>query len=946
MTKSRALSAHWQEIIGRNIVLGITYFAVSYAGVLFKIPSNIAYILWPVAGIALGATLVYGANILPGIFLAAFFSGLCLLQHQDASSFGTNELLVSVCMAMGACLQAYLGRVLVKKYIGLNNPLYSVKNILFFTLLTGPISCLTNTLIGNTSLYFFHFIPPGFFFPHAVSWWVGDSLGVLIFTPLFLICFAEPRAAWSPRLRFVAIPLIGCFLATISVYFFTSVIDLRQIQRVFSQQMEVQVDIINNNLQSMSHAHRDAQSMSSVTATINTNTFFSSIRSMEASDLHSFIISSPTQRLYQFQAPQKTSATALSKIIFSTQRTMLSQTWTFYAEPTEHYLYKNSSPLVWFFLVGGLFFCSLANMILFILYGQKNIIQGEVYRRTQELAAEQAKNKLLLESAGEGIYQVDLLGKVVYINPAATKMLGYESHELLGKNIHSIVHYQYPDGSPYPLEGCSMDNALKMGTVHHIRNEMLWRKDGASLWVDYSSTPLVVDEKIIGSIILFGDISKQHYAELDLKHVAHFDVVTQLPNRLSFLEMLPKAMARAGQNQTLLAVCFLDLDNFKRINDAFGHTVGDMLLRRIPSILKPILRTTDFIARLGGDEFGLILEDIHAHSELGPILQRYVNAMRQLTKINNIEINTSASFGAAIYPDNGNSVDELIKNADIAMYYAKENGRNTYIVFNNDILRIAKRRDAIENALHYALERNEFSIAYQPLVNIQQKTIVGIEALLRWHSTELTETISPQEFIPLAEDNGMIYAIGAWVFEQACHDFKKISAALPERKLTLSINVSVKELELDNYASQLKKTLSKTHSDAYQICLELTESALMKHPEKVISVMKELKKVGFQFVLDDFGTGYSSMQHLKNLPLSALKIDKSFIRDIPHDEDAVAITAAIIQLTHALDMKVVAEGIENKAQLDFLCGQGCYEGQGFYLAKPMMLDQLIEQYAL
>jgi len=335
----------------------------------------------------------------------------------------------------------------------------------------------------------------------------------------------------------------------------------------------------------------------------------------------------------------------------------------------------------WYLFIGGSLFCFLMLCLLFIFNDEKNFFQKKIRDRTRKLAEEHGKNILLLESAGEGICQVDLNGKATYINPAAAKMMGYTPEEMLGKNIHEIAHHSHPDGSPYLLKDCPMYSSLIDGRKHKIHNEMLWRKNGSSFWIDYNSTPLLSNEKIIGAMVLFSDVSKRHEGEVKLAHLAHYDILTDIPNRLFFLQELPKSIARAQRNNSIIAVCFLDLDNFKSVNDTLGHTVGDALLNAIVKILQPVTRGTDFIARLGGDEFGLILENVRKTEEINIIMNRFFEAIHHPIKIDHHAIKISFSIGIALYPDHGKITEELIKNADIAMYKAKNNGRDQYVIF-------------------------------------------------------------------------------------------------------------------------------------------------------------------------------------------------------------------------------------------------------------------------
>ena len=427
----------------------------------------------------------------------------------------------------------------------------------------------------------------------------------------------------------------------------------------------------------------------------------------------------------------------------------------------------------------------------------------------------------------------------------------------------------------------------------------------------------------------------------ELEKIAHYDLITNLPNRHSFFEYLEKALARSKRSKTLLAVCFLDLDNFKQVNDNMGHNGGDQLLKAIPEALSPVLRDTDYLARLSGDEFGLILESIQSTQEISRILTRYINTFNQPFSINGYEINISASIGVAVFPLGGNDAEELLKNADIAMYKAKAAGKNTFIFFNETTNKQVQRRHAIEVALRKAIEKQEFHLVYQPQIDANTNKIYGVETLIRWAHDGLDQ-ISPAEFIPIAEECGLIDKIGIWVIERVGKDYntlKKISV-----DLEVSINTSIRQLESLNFDETILTVLKKHNLPCNKITLEVTETAIMRHPDLIIDIMTRLSNLGICFALDDFGTGYSSMNYLKRLPISYIKIDQGFVHDIEDDPSDAAIVRAIIQLSNALGTKTIAEGVETVGEYKFLQKHGCEYLQGYYFDKPLALDELIKKY--
>lgn len=430
--------------------------------------------------------------------------------------------------------------------------------------------------------------------------------------------------------------------------------------------------------------------------------------------------------------------------------------------------------------------------------------------------------------------------------------------------------------------------------------------------------------------------------KLALEKMAHYDTITGLPNRDSFSQYLEKALGRAKRANTLLAVCFLDLDDFKQINDSMGHHSGDQLLSVLPKALLPELREVDYLARLSGDEFGLILEQIDSPLDVATILDRYLNVFDRSFHINNYEITTTVSIGVAVFPSAGNSVEALLRHADIAMYKAKDAGKNTFAFFNEDTDRQVRRQHRLELALKQAVKNAEFHLRYQPLIDATGDNIFGVEALLRWENPELG-VISPAEFIPIAEECGVMDKIGEWVLERVAADYSLLKT-LSER-MTVCVNTSVRQFENSSFDKLLLNLLESYQIPSKALILEVTETGVMRHPDLIFEVMKRLDRLGVCFALDDFGTGYSSMAYLKRLPISYIKVDQGFVSDIETDPSDAAIVRAIIQLSHALGIETIAEGVETAAQYDFLKRHDCHYFQGYYFSQPMTLEQLLEKYS-
>ncbi len=422
-----------------------------------------------------------------------------------------------------------------------------------------------------------------------------------------------------------------------------------------------------------------------------------------------------------------------------------------------------------------------------------------------------------------------------------------------------------------------------------------------------------------------------------LTHLAHHDQLTGLANRELFHDRLGRAVARADRSKKMVGLMFLDLDRFKEINDSLGHQAGDDLLIMVSKRLQGCVRETDTIARLGGDEFTVIIEGTSSPEEAALVAKKILLTMQKPFTLADQEVFVTTSIGLTVYPTDANNVELLLKNADMAMYRAKEEGRNKYQFYSVDMNNRAHERLRTEGLLHKALENNEFSLCYQPKVDMNTGDIIGAEALIRWINDEIG-FVSPVDFIPMAEETGLIIPIGEWVIRTACkqiRDWKNKGLS----EVRVAINLSARQFRQGNLAKLIDSILKEYGLTPECLPLEITESLLMSDKDDSKRALEELKAMGFQIYLDDFGTGYSSLSYLKKFPIDALKIDRSFVMDIPDDKDDMAISRAIVAMSHALRLDVVAEGIETMAQYDFLRELGCEEAQGYLFSKPVSAEE-------
>jgi diguanylate cyclase (GGDEF)-like protein len=438
-------------------------------------------------------------------------------------------------------------------------------------------------------------------------------------------------------------------------------------------------------------------------------------------------------------------------------------------------------------------------------------------------------------------------------------------------------------------------------------------------------------------------------AEEQIRQLGLYDSLTDLPNRHLFKEQLSDAVARADRTGQALVMLSLNLDRFKRINDTLGREVGDLLLKEVASRLTKSLRQTDYvtrndshaashhIARQGGDEFTVLLGDLSQAQEATKVARRILEALSQPFNLNGNEIVMSASIGIAVYRLDGNDAESLLKNADAAMHYAKEQGKNNYQYYNDKMNTSAFQKMTLESNLHKALERDEFSLYYQPKIDVASGSTIGVEALIRWRHPDLG-LVSPAEFIPMAEESGLIVPIGEWVLDSACTQLR----AWQEDGLTpvpVAVNLSAKQFHQQNIAAIVMRALQDHGVDPRLLELEITESTAMRNAEATGTTLRNLKALGVRIAIDDFGTGYSSLSYLKRFPIDSLKIDRSFVTELPGNQDDATIAQAIITMAHALRLKVIAEGVETEAQLEFLTANGCDEIQGYYFSRPLPAEQ-------
>jgi len=530
-----------------------------------------------------------------------------------------------------------------------------------------------------------------------------------------------------------------------------------------------------------------------------------------------------------------------------------------------------------------------------------------------------------------GITISDIHGKIVYVNAAEAEMHGYGPGELLGKNASVLAPRNLENSSP-PL------NLAKIGLW---RRECLnIRKNGTEFPVQLSSIALrhAAGAGCLGLVTACDDITGRKDSEELIEYLAYYDTVTGLPNRVLLMDRLHQALALAQREGRVVAVLFLDLDNFKDVNDTQGHEVGDKFLKEVAKRLSGCMRECDTLARIGGDEFVLLLTSVLDEDGAASAARQVLSLFSQPIQIEGQQFYSSASIGIALYPDDGQDAESLLKCADAAMYHAKDEGKSNCQFFSCQINNRIMRRVSLENSMRQGIAQQEFSVHYQPQWNMENARLTGVEALLRWHGAEFG-CVAPGEFIPIAEKSGLIFELGEMVLRTACLQAREWASA-GHGDLKMAVNISGRQFRQPDFLQTVARIIRETGVAPGSLELEFTESVIMEKADKNIAGLRALKEMGVRLSIDDFGTGYSCLSYLKHFPIDTIKIDRSFIADIDRDNDDAAITEAIICMAHSLKLRVIAEGVENGRQMHYLRQHNCDEVQGFYLARPMPAAEL------
>jgi diguanylate cyclase (GGDEF)-like protein/PAS domain S-box-containing protein len=551
----------------------------------------------------------------------------------------------------------------------------------------------------------------------------------------------------------------------------------------------------------------------------------------------------------------------------------------------------------------------------------------------EALLEEKERAEVTLNCIGDAVIGTNIEGNVTYLNRVAERLTGWPSADAVGRplgDIFRIIDSESRATVPNSTAPANHEDEIEGLTPTCI----LIRRDGAEAAIEDSVAP-IHDRygQVIGAVIVFRDVSATRSLSLKLAHLAQHDSLTDLPNRALFNDRLTQAITLARRHHTSLAVLYLDLDRFKQINDSLGHAIGDRLLQSVAMRFSSCIRASDTVSRQGGDEFVILLSEVAHAQDAAVCADKVIHSLKMPFLLDEHELHVTASVGIVIYPEDGTEVAALLQNADSAMYEAKGRGRNNYQFFRLDLNSSANERQNLEGALRHAIQRHEFELHFQPIINLATGAIAGVEALLRWRHPTLG-VVLPTQFIWIAEESGLIVPIGQWVLREACAQAQSWQVdGLPP--LRLGVNISAVELRSPEFVPGVAAILAETGFSPRQLELELTETFLLQDSKSTALVVNALKGLGVQLALDDFGTGYSSLSYMRRFPIDALKVDRSFVRDLTTDADDASVVRAVVNMGSSFHMRVTAEGVETQEQLRFLGQNGCSEAQGYYFSPPL-----------
>lgn len=959
-----------RTVILRIAVLSAVYFVAAKVGLALALVHDTVTLFWPPSGIALAALLIFGWRLFPAIIIGEFFANL----GTELSPLG------ALALACGNAFEGLFGYYLLRHRAGFDERLHTLQDVgrLFvFGVFISPLVAALNgawwikLATDGSWMDFLH---------TAQYWWMGDALGIALFTTTILAWMCGDSIVWSyervrrgvlaaavlllacwilfldlpgrllefglffPLLIWIALNFdLRCISGALLLIFLSSVLGLLSLGDLHGASLDTLVNFVwlynlLFGLTALSVAVLNVQrnrgeqalldSKASLRAMLDNIPYLAWLKDKDGQFVavnQAFLKSTGRADMQQVlgktdfdlwprELAEKYRADDLE---VSRQREQKLTEEIAMENGSEHWVETFKTPILG----------KDGEMI-----GTTGFARDISQRKQEESALRLAAR--VFDSSGEAILITDEKADIIAVNHAFVEMSGYRSEEVMGKNPRILSSGRH-DAEFYRA---MWDDINKHG---YWQGEIWDKHKNGRVYPKWMSITAVRDEygKVVNYISIASDTTEQTEAEKNIHFLAYYDVLTGLPNRTLLRDRLGQLIAVAHRDKQQFALIFLDLDRFKYINDSMGHSVGDRLLQSVALRIQDCVREGDTVSRIGGDEFIVLLREA-GESAASVVAQKLLLSLATPYDLDGQVISTQASIGICIYPDQAQDADTLIKNADMAMYRAKEEGRNNFQFFAPEMNFRVDLLFSMEKDLRLALERGELFLQYQPQADLASGELSGVEALIRWKHP-VKGLVSPAEFIPVAEETGQIVAIGEWVLRTACRQMAEWQKA-GVHDLTIAVNLSIRQLRQPTLGEFVNKVLQETGLEARHLELEITEGIMMGDNQAAFRFLGEMQDLGVQLSIDDFGTGFSSLNYLKQMPVNKLKIDQSFIRDIETDEGDAAIIRSIISLGHRLNLRVIAEGVETQEQLDFLRIRGCDEIQGYFYSHPLLADEFIE----